>query len=226
MRRKLMAMHSQIVAFEDPLVKSICVEKFGGVDGITDATYGTVGVKGYDGECTYRQLAAVKNIGRAFYGKEIVRFNEFRHFTGIISDSGGFATCKNLETCIFPPNIKLINRTFAYSYTNKMRRVVMNEGLNTIEDFSFLGCFADGTSVIIPSTVTYIGNSALSMFRSSKSLSAIIFNPATPPRMSSNLYTTTKCPIYVPDNSVELYLQSPLFKYYGTEVLPLSEYQP
>lgn len=62
MRRKLMAMHSQIVAFEDQLVKSICVEKFGGVDGITDRQYGTAGVKGYDGECTYRQLDAVKNI--------------------------------------------------------------------------------------------------------------------------------------------------------------------
>lgn len=226
MRRKLMAMHSQIVAFEDPLVKSICVEKFGGVDGITDRQYGTAGVKGYDGECTYRQLAAVKNIGRAFYGKGIVKFNEFRFFTGIISDSGGFALCKNLETCIFPPNIKYINRTFGYSYTNKMSRVVMNEGLNIIESFTFMGCFADGASVIIPSTVTYIGDSALSMYSSSKSFSAMIFKPVTPPRTSSNQYATTRCPLYVPDESVELYKSSPLFEYYGTKILPLSEYQP
>lgn len=231
MRRKLMAMHSQIVAFEDPLVKSICVEKFGGVDGITDKQYGTAGVKGYEGECTYRQLAAVKNIGRAFYGKEIVKFNEFRFFTSCVRVGIGFATesrndgfaYSRLEEITLPPTFKNIGWK-AFQNT-KLKRLIIPEGYAyDLYESQFADCY-NLRYVEYPSTL-YQRIGGWSAFKNVSNL--VIVVKAKKPPLQINISTKREdITFYVPDESVDLYkAHAGLALYKDDRIKPLSEYQP
>lgn len=231
MRRKLTAMHSQIVAFEDPLVKSICVEKFGGTDGITDATYGTVGVKGYGGECTYRQLAAVKYIGRAFYGKEIVKFNEFRFFTSCVRVGIGFATesrndgfaYSRLGEITLPPTFRNIG--WKMFEGTGLRRLVIPEGYAyDLYESQFSRC-ANLRYVEYPSTLYHrIGGYAA--FLNASNL-VIVIKAKTPPAQINISTKREDITFYVPDESVELYkAHAGLALYKDDRIKPLSEYQP
>lgn len=232
MRRKLMAMHSQIVAFEDPLVKSICVEKFGGVDGITDRQYGTAGVKGYDGECTYRQLDAVKNIGRAFYGKGIVKFNEFRHFTSCTkignlgfprdSEVNSF-TNSTLEEITLPPTFKNIGWK-AFQGT-RLKRLVIPEGYAyDLYESQFANCYYL-RYMEYPSTL-YQRIGWYAAFRNVSNLVIVI--KAKKPPLQINISTKREdITFYVPDESVDLYkAHAGLALYKDDRIKPLSEYQP
>ena len=81
-----------VMAFEDENVKRICVANFGGLNGITNSTYGKTGVAGIEGEVTYEQVLAVTNIGTLFTKNEsIVRFNELVYFKNLNTiDSNAF----------------------------------------------------------------------------------------------------------------------------------------
>jgi len=71
-----------IMTFEDPEVKKWLVSNIGGERGITNSTYGVVGVKGVTGEVTYEQALATRYIDFG-WNKSIRRFNELIYFKNL-----------------------------------------------------------------------------------------------------------------------------------------------
>ena len=81
------------IKFADAEVKRICVEN-----------WDTNG----DGELSYDEAAAVKDLGRVFKG-DIKSFNEFQYFTGVeIINQFAFEFCQNLSSIKFPNSIQEI----------------------------------------------------------------------------------------------------------------------
>jgi hypothetical protein len=82
------------IRFADAEVKRICVEN-----------WDTNG----DGELSYDEAAAVKNLGQVFKG-DIKSFNEFQYFTGVeVINQFAFEFCQNLSSIKFPNSIKEIH---------------------------------------------------------------------------------------------------------------------
>ena len=114
------------IDFADPAVKALCV-----------ANWDTDG----DGELSYYEAAAIKDLGKVFnHNQEIESFNELRYFIGLktIGDEA-FEGCGNLVSIELP------------------------EGLDRINSYAFYGCNIQ--SLYIPSTVTYIGSYAFNQNR-------------------------------------------------------------
>ena len=101
-----------VMAFEDPEVKRICVANFGGLKGITNASYGKTGVVGINGEVTYEQVLAVTDIGTLFANnKSIVRFNELVYFKNLNKiTSSAFSSCSLMQEVTLP-NINIISNS-------------------------------------------------------------------------------------------------------------------
>ena len=75
---------AEIIEFEDPEVKRICVANWGGIYRMT--------LDGYEGEMTKEQAAKVSSIGTTFKGNtKIGKFNEFRYFTSLVNFTGTYA---------------------------------------------------------------------------------------------------------------------------------------
>lgn len=94
------------IVFEDPEVKRICVENFGGENGIINKSFGTVGVQGMSGEVTYRQVLAVSFFGNLFKNNNVIRyFNELEYFKNLKTINDIFNGCSELiETTISKDN--------------------------------------------------------------------------------------------------------------------------
>ena len=93
------------MVFEDPEVKRICVENFGGVSGITNSKIGTVGIPGKAGEVSYEQILAVKNLKFLFYDNKLIKkFNELVYFVNLET-----LNQKEFENCSFMEEITLPN---------------------------------------------------------------------------------------------------------------------
>ena len=132
------------MVFEDPEVKRICVENFGGVSGITNSVFGTVGIPGKAGEVSYEQILAVTNLKTVFSGNKIIRkFNELLYFTNvvnlnqrefegclqleeitlpnyIISSALIFTNCKNLRKLRTPYGLRLFNCSYIFQNCNSL----------------------------------------------------------------------------------------------------------
>ena len=75
----------------------------------------------------------------------------------------------------------------------------------------------------IPASVTSIGRQA---FRGMSNLKFIVCNPTTPPVLnSSSEIGSSKCPIYVPDESVEAYKTATNWSAYASRIYPMSIYE-
>ena len=98
-RRIIQAQPEEFIEFEDEAVKTICVANFGGANGITNKNYGTLGVKGKDGEITLAQAKAVTNIATLFSGKTTIEyFRELKYFENVtVLNDGAFKGCTNLK---------------------------------------------------------------------------------------------------------------------------------
>lgn len=116
------------VYFEDAEVKRICVENFGGENGIINSTYGTIGVKGCAGEITYKQIQAVKSLGNAFAkNKVIVKFNEFLLFKNVKTGALTFEGCSALQEVSVPDGFVPSYSSFS-GCTNLVRLNITNFG--------------------------------------------------------------------------------------------------
>ena len=103
LRRRLIMMHKdyQILHFKDAEVKRICVENFGGENGISNASYGRNGIAGYAGEVTYKQAAAVVSSKDLFLNNQhIVTTEDLAWFVKL--SEMRFNGCSNLQTVVFP----------------------------------------------------------------------------------------------------------------------------
>lgn len=104
-----------------------------------------------------------------------------------------------------PANIKTID-TVAFAYDNNLTSIVLNDGLETIGDYSFYDCGLEFVS--IPKTVTHIGEGA---FGGCTKLKHIKLNNSTPPTIGNVCFYDESEEnilieqILVPKNSVETY---------------------
>lgn len=71
-----------IMTFEDPEIKKWLVANIGGERGITNSTYGKVGVRGIAGEVTYEQALATEEVSIT-RNRNIRRFNELVYFKNL-----------------------------------------------------------------------------------------------------------------------------------------------
>ena len=103
-----------VMAFEDEEVKRICVANFGGLNGITNSTYGKTGVAGIKGEVTYEQVLAVTNINTLFSNNNlIVRFNELVYFKNLsVIVGNAFYRCLLLQEITLPNTVLTAGNVF------------------------------------------------------------------------------------------------------------------
>ena len=96
-----------------------------------------------------------------------------------------------------------INQTPWYNDRNKIKEVVIEDGVTSIGDRAF-DCCTSLTSVEIPNSVTSIGESA---FAWCQGLSSITFKGSTPPTFGNDVfdYVDKSIPIYVPAHRGEIY---------------------
>lgn len=96
------------IKFQDEEIKRICVENFGGTNGIKNWIFGKVGVKGIEGEITKKQALAVTAIRNSFFNNKKIRtFNEFHIFENAQKTYGEeFKNCENLEEITIPSNFQ------------------------------------------------------------------------------------------------------------------------
>ena len=238
---------ANVIRFEDPAVKQICVENFGGLNGITNSIYGTVGVSGVAGEVTIEQAAAVVNFNKIFLDCTSKNLNDIRHFVNIskgelglnyaceeitvnmstvpsswcAGDSSGKYALKKIT---FGDNVvSVLLAAFCYIY-NKKVEVILNEGLKTMpSNFQFLNTL--GTKpLVLPSTLTTLGSKTFGNIL----CSAIISRAVSPPVLGGSIFnlnsSNTSILIYVPDESVEAYKSANIWSSYATRIRPLSEY--
>lgn len=119
-RRRLMMMQweNTPIVFEDPEVKRICVENFGGENGITNRVYGTVGIKGIAGEITPEQAKGVINMGTLFKGNgSITSFIELSLFRNI-KQLPSFQNCTSLKRVSIPENLHASNSGVYFGFLN------------------------------------------------------------------------------------------------------------
>lgn len=99
------------IIFEDPEVKRLCVENWGG--------------HYIEGEITEYEASKVTTLNSVFYANtDITKFNEFRYFTGVTSlyksgsgDSvfGQFTNCSNLVEITIPSSVSDFRGAFRFS---------------------------------------------------------------------------------------------------------------
>lgn len=94
---------AEIIEFEDPEVKRICVANWGGIYRMT--------LDGYEGELTKEQAAKVSSIGTTFRSNKVIKyFNEFKYFTKITSfNTNGYAVNGEFASCSSLIEIDLTN---------------------------------------------------------------------------------------------------------------------
>ena len=122
----------EIIAFEDPNVKAICVGTQTGWD--TD----------HDGELSIEEAAAVTTLTvggtLVFKGNtSITSFDELRYFTGLNEIEGeSFRGCSNLKKITFPEGVTKIG-SFAFDATS-VTSIRIPESVTYIQGYAFRGC--------------------------------------------------------------------------------------
>lgn len=204
----------KFVRFEDENTKALCLKYF-------DADK--------DGKISYEELSMIKaikgEVAKAFQDplvREIKKFNEFRFF-GIshIEMFTAFMDFKKLEEIELPRVKKLDKRDFCYIYKNRIKKLVLQEGLESIGTFVFLSALEKNIYVTLPSTIKRIGENAFSMNDNVH----YIFKSKTPPVINAPWgYRDRPITVgYAPDNSVAEYRQSSVIGTMCSEILPVSE---
>lgn len=204
----------KFVRFEDENTKILCLKYFD-----TDK----------DGKIAYDELSMIKDIkgevGKAFEDplvREIKKFNEFKFFgISYIGKWTAFQNFNNLEE-IELPRVKVLNqRDFCYIYRNKIKKLVLQEGLERIEEFVFMGALAKDIYVTLPSTIKRIGENAFSKNDNVH----YIFKSKTPPVINTPWgYRDRPTTVgYAPDDAVAEYRKSSVIGTMCSEILPVSE---
>lgn len=130
MSRRHMMRDTRFVEFADPRLKQWAVENYGGVSGISDGKYGTMGVAGVAGELTYEQATAVTNIldYLQLHGKYGVQVVDLRCFQNVKKfdyyyNMNAFLA-NGTERIVFPPNLERLNSTLLSLKTTKAAVIV------------------------------------------------------------------------------------------------------
>lgn len=131
------------IAFADSEVKLLCV-----------ANWDT----NKNGELSYKEAAAVTDLGLAFENGKITSFDELQYFTALktIGDSA-FEFCKNLTKITIPNSVTEIGKCAFYD-CSALTCITIPNGVTKIGKDAFYGCDSF-TSVTIPDSVITIDTS-------------------------------------------------------------------
>ena len=128
-----------------------------------------------------------------------------------------FYNCSGLTEITIPNSVTTIGNS-AFFRCEGLNSVTIGEGVQTIGDFAFQRC-ENLTSVTIGKNVTTIGTAAFLMCYGLTSVTA--YNPI-PVDIAFGGVDCTKCTLYVPAESVELYKAAEGWKEFG-KILPIDE---
>lgn len=141
---------SPIIAFEDSVMESICVDHFD---------------LNYDNKISVEEAQEVtvleKNLISQFERDNILSFKELRYFTSLKEiEYGIFRLCTNLESVILPEGLKRIGDN-AFEHTTSLTGINLPASLDSIgmNAFSYSALSGD---MVIPSEVSFIGQYAFS----------------------------------------------------------------
>ena len=145
--------------------------------------------------------------------------NLHRNITSI--GEAAFADCKLLSIIINLPNLnKIAHGSFDGADIKKI------EDLGSVQTFGGNNCFAGNKNLylaILPSTLTSLNAGT---FAGCSSLQTVILNSTTPPAYDRtfSIFPSTLQYVYVPDESIEVYMQNEKWSGLYDKIKPLSEY--
>ncbi|MBR5862846.1 MAG: leucine-rich repeat protein [Bacteroidales bacterium] len=136
-----------VVMFEDPAVEAICV-----------ANWDT----NKSGYMSKNECAAVTSLASKFKGNtEIISFDEFKYFTGVLANSGqhgAFSGCTSLVSISIPKQLN-VNANELCNNCTSLETVTLEDGIASIGYRWFNGC-SNLTEINLPSSITSIGETA------------------------------------------------------------------
>ena len=117
--------YNPIIHFEDPEVKRLCVQNWGGLTG------GSTNTPGIKGELTYYQASQVSTFSSVFTNnKYIKKFNEFIYFKKMNQlNANAFSGCTNLEEISEPYNLGYHGQN-AFNGCSSLKKVTV-ESINS-----------------------------------------------------------------------------------------------
>ena len=144
-----------IIVFNDPLVKSICIAKWD---------------TNNDGELSIDEAASVTDLSLAFSkNSEITSFDELQYFTGLTTlEDWCFSYCSNLKSCILPSSLTSIGKG-VFDHCTNLKNIQLPDGLKTIPSYTFAHCSSLET-VNLPQSIEKI---ELAAFNSCSELNTI-----------------------------------------------------
>lgn len=112
-----------------------------------------------DGKLTFREAAAVEDIGQVFKGSRITSFPELAYFTGLTTIAeDAFKGCAAMTDIQLPPTVQTI-ASGAFSGCSRLRKISLHEGITAIGESAFLKC-SRLSAVNLPLSLETIGNDA------------------------------------------------------------------
>ena len=199
------------IRFSDKEAKKLCVENYGGVQGFSNSTKN---VSGIAGEITYRQARNISYFSTyrngEFIGNNIKSFNEFFNFKNIREISpysnNSFRNCSKLKELVLPDT----------------------ENLLTLKGLIFGNTAIE--TIVIPKNVIF-DDADYSPFACADKLKTFVFLNPLPPIAKHSIYFqdphvgTSFTEVYVPDNSIDLYITAHNYNIPSEMIKPLSQYK-
>ena len=228
-------------------VTSIGNYAFSGCSSLTSCTIGSgVTSIGSDAFSNCKSLSSIE-IPNSVTSIGIRTFNYCTSITSItIPDSvtsigsSAFSNCSGLTSVSIGNSVTSIG-TSVFSGCRSVTSVTIPDSVESIGDYSFSGC-SSLTSITIPDSVTSIGNEVFSYCKSLSSieipnsvtsignyaflycsgLTSVTVNAVTPPKLGSNAFAASSCPIYVPADSLNDYKTARGWSTYASRIRPLN----
>ena len=137
-----------------------------------------------------------KSVYSAYTSVTIPASVQYNNYTYPVTSIGtsAFEGCSNLQSVVLPSSVTLIG-TDAFYACVKLGAINLEEGLTTINLRAFYNCHLD--TVVIPSTVSSIGNSAFK----GNPLTTIVWKPAT-----CSIGTDDNAPFYSTSSQVRSFV--------------------
>lgn len=216
-RRLLSIRESHFIKFEDPNAEALCLKYFD-----TDN----------NGRISFDDLSKVVKVDNKFKEDElcpkIVKFNEFKFFGAKYLELIPFQNFVSLEEIELPPTLERTGgRSFCYIYKNKIKKLIIPEGVKDIDELCFMGALAPNITITIPSSVKLIRDNAFSWQKGI----TFIFKRVTPPAVNGSWgfarseENNKRVVGYAPDESVALYKNSRIIGKMCSDILPISQYK-
>ena len=157
--------------------------------------------------------------------KEVVRMHS--NYKNILSarigdcvtsiGSSAFIGCSSLTSCTIGSGVTSIGSN-AFSNCKSLSSIDIPDSVISISDGAFENC-TSLSSITIPNSVTRIG---LYAFNNCTKLTSITVNAVTPPKLGSNAFHASNCPIYVPADSLNDYKIATGWSTYASRIRPLN----